>query len=164
MEMAILVLHPARLSPDSPLPQFNLPYSSRAWGANELTEACGQAYQDTYDNKHGMRDAHVAFWRQSALQWRNNSNVLGYELINEPFAGNPYANPTILLPGEAGRHNLQPLYDALAAAISEVDSDTLLFFEPGLAGGGGMGGGRGRDGYLHVLLPTKHHPPLPPPS
>lgn len=59
---------------------------SRQWGANELTEACSQAYGDLYHNIHGMRDDFVAFWRESARRFANLS-VLGYEIINEPFAG-----------------------------------------------------------------------------
>jgi len=35
-----------------------------------------------------------------------------------------------LLPGYAGKHNLEPAYKTLASAIREIDNETLLFFEP----------------------------------
>lgn len=58
-----------------------------------------------------------------------------YELINEPWAGNYIANPTILLPGLAGAKNLQPFYEKIAAHIRSVDNDTLIFYEPVTWGG-----------------------------
>ncbi len=33
----------------------------------------------------------VAFWAKSASVYANNSNVIAYELINEPWAGDVYA-------------------------------------------------------------------------
>ena len=48
--------------------------------------------------------------------------VLGYETMNEPFAGDVYADPALLLPGVAGRKNLARLHEACAAAIREKDT------------------------------------------
>ena len=104
--------------------------SSRGWEANILTEAAAQAYQDLYDNHNGMRDDMAAFWAASARVFRNTSSIIGYELINEPFAGNVYADPTLFLPGVAGAKNLQRLYDALSEAIRKLDSRHILFYEP----------------------------------
>lgn len=50
------------------------------------------------------------------------------ELINEPFVGNPYANPLLLIPDVADRQRLQPAYDALNSAIREENPDVLVFF------------------------------------
>lgn len=61
--------------------------SSRAWGDNEVTLAEGVGYQSIYDNAHGIGDAFVKFWTETAKRWVGNDNIMGYELINEPFAG-----------------------------------------------------------------------------
>ena len=37
---------------------------------------------------------------------------------------------SLILPGEAGRRNLGPLYSRLHSAIRREDEDTLLFWEP----------------------------------
>jgi hypothetical protein len=37
--------------------------------------------------------------------------------LPEPFAGNFYADPTLLLPGVAGKKNLERMYAATSAAI-----------------------------------------------
>ena len=53
-----------------------------------------------------------------------------YEIINEPWAGNIYAKPSLLLPGVAGSDNLLPFYDVIAANIRSVDVDHIIFYEP----------------------------------
>lgn len=58
------------------------------------------------------------------------TTVLGYELINEPWAGDVYFHPTLFLPGVAGRKNLAPLYERLSAAIRAVDDQAVVFYEP----------------------------------
>jgi endoglycosylceramidase len=102
---------------------------SRPWAENELTEAAGQAYQDLYDNHDGMRDDFVGFWRETTAQFRGTP-LLGMELINEPFAGDIYKDPLLLLPGRAGAENLEKLYDAVAPTIRATDTDRLIFYEP----------------------------------
>jgi hypothetical protein len=106
-----------------------------------------QAYQDLYDNKDGMRDDFVAFWyvlvrvvpglveldcgiRAETSRQFKGKKVLGFELINEPFAGDVYSDPLMFIPGEAGSKNLMPLYDATIPAILAVDPDRLVFYEP----------------------------------
>jgi len=104
--------------------------SSRGWMSNTLTEAAAQAYQDLYDNHAGMLDDLANFWSRSAERFRDNPWVIGYEIINEPFAGDFYADPLLLLPGEAGRKNLARMYETVAASIREHDDDHLIFYEP----------------------------------
>jgi len=56
-------------------------------------------------------------------------NVLGYELMNEPWAGDVFTNPTLLIPGVADRENLQPFYENASVSIRKIDSDRIIFFE-----------------------------------
>ena len=49
-----------------------------------------------------------------------HSQVLGYETMNEPFAGNVHANPLLYLPGVAGKH-LMRMHEAVAAGIRKHD-------------------------------------------
>ncbi|RNA13991.1 glycoside hydrolase subgroup catalytic core [Brachionus plicatilis] len=53
-----------------------------------------------------------------------------YELLNEPWAGNVYSNPLLLLPGIAGSKNLLKLYDRTYETIRKYDKSTLIFYEP----------------------------------
>jgi endoglycosylceramidase len=112
--------------------------SSRGWMINSLSEAAAQAYGDLYDNvghdaatgATGMLDDLVAFWVNSAEFWKDEPGILGYELINEPFAGDFFKDPTILLPGNAGSKNLARMYDAISAAVRPRDPRHIVFFEP----------------------------------
>ena len=72
-----------------------------------------------------------------------------YELINEPWAGDIYADPLLLLPGNAGSQNLQRIYESLAAAIRKVDEQTLIFYEP-VTWGMLLNGSYVGSGFRHV--------------
>lgn len=52
------------------------------------------------------------------------------QIINEPFAGDIYADPALLLPGVAGHKNLARFYEPIAAAIRAADPAHLVFYEP----------------------------------
>ena len=96
-----------------------------------LHEQCdATVIQDVYDNTHGGMDALETFWETVASYYKQQHNVLGYELMNEPWAGNELANPLVMLPGYAGQHNLEPMHNKLAKAIRAVDNETMLLFEP----------------------------------
>jgi endoglycosylceramidase len=103
--------------------------ASRGWGANYFAESTGAAFQDLYDNTNGMSDHFSDFFIKIATSFKSK-NILGYEIINEPWAGNIYEKPTLLLPGVAGRNNLQPLYNKISKAIRSVDNDHIILYEP----------------------------------
>lgn len=118
-----------KTEPRHPYPwPLKLPLSQ--WGFGYLTEAVGQTFQELYKNTHGGRDAWAAAWKAAAQLFRSDSEILGYELLNEPFPGDIWSDPLLLLPGVAGSKNLMPAYDAVAAAIREVDDQTIVMFEP----------------------------------
>lgn len=51
-----------------------------------VSDAVGQAFEDFYQNTHGMADAFNAFWLSVATYFANNQFVLSYELLNEVWA------------------------------------------------------------------------------
>jgi endoglycosylceramidase len=90
----------------------------------------GAAFQGLYDNAGGVRDALGDYWRIVAETFSSRRSVLGYNLINEPWAGDIIQRPRLLAqPGLAERVNLQPLYNHLHSRIREVDDDHILFYE-----------------------------------
>ena len=56
--------------------------------------------------------------------------ILGYELMNEPWTGDVFDDLSLLLPGNAGYELLEPFFNAASDAIREVDDETLIFWEP----------------------------------
>jgi endoglycosylceramidase len=62
------------------------------------------------------------------MEFSSNEAVLGYELINEPWAGDVFTDPELIVPTVADRKNLQPLYDSTAAAIRQADTQHPILF------------------------------------
>ncbi len=102
---------------------------TRGWSQNYFAEATGLAFQGLYSNHNNMRDKFSLFIAETAKYFKNKP-ILGYEIINEPWAGDIYSQPSLLLPGQAGYHNLQPFYDVVSASIRAEDPDRLIFYEP----------------------------------
>ncbi len=99
------------------------------WTYYYATYATSSAVGNLYDNFNGLRDSFVQYWKKLATVFGTSPYVIGYELMNEPWAGDIYRNPLMLVPGAADRFKLQPLYDEINTAIREVDQDKLILFE-----------------------------------
>lgn len=98
------------------------------WPQYYNTKACGTAFEVLYSNSSGVLDAWANFWVQVSKELGNEDHILGYELINEPWAGDIYSQPSLYVPSVADRQKLQPAYDFIAPRIRSVDSDALIFF------------------------------------
>ena len=55
-----------------------------------LDHACRQSL---YDNEQQIQDHFAQFWAQVAQRFKDSPYVLGYELLNEPWAGDVYRHP-----------------------------------------------------------------------
>ena len=133
-------------SPHSPC---NCSRDATSWSENALTYGACNAYQSIYDNRHGMLDDMATFWARAAVEFKDTPGIIGYELMNEPFAGDIFSKPELVLPGVAGKQNLQKMHDAVAEKIREVDQQHIIFFEPvtwGMIGAGKVTG----SGFEHV--------------
>jgi endoglycosylceramidase len=85
--------------------------------AGYITESCGFAFQCLYDNRNNFSDYFELYWSIVAQTFSVKTNVLGYELINEPWIGDIYANPLLLIPSVGAQFNLMRLYDRAYNAI-----------------------------------------------
>lgn len=57
------------------------------WADFHFAGATSSAFQSLYDNRDGILDALAAYWRKIAQVFGGFPNVLGYNLMNEPWAG-----------------------------------------------------------------------------
>ncbi|XP_023338628.1 endoglycoceramidase [Eurytemora carolleeae] len=111
-------IYPGRVDCDSiPWPNYHFTYA--------LEQSVGRLYQN-YD---GLLDRFVEFWGKVAERFSENEYILGYEIMNEPWCGNTYEEPELLIPGVADNRYLQPMYDAVNDRIREHDQTHLIFFE-----------------------------------
>ena len=64
-----------------------------------FTYADAHYWQCLYRNESAAVSYWARFWRVMASEFGACENLLGYELVNEPWAGNQYVDPTIMIPG-----------------------------------------------------------------
>ncbi|EFA75181.1 hypothetical protein PPL_11255 [Heterostelium album PN500] len=100
-----------------------------SWGSYYGTISVSSAFQSLYDNYDGIQDGFIEQWQQIASTFKTSTNTIGYELINEPWAGDIFVDPFLLYPGVADKKNLQPMYDRLNTGIRSIDSEHIIFFE-----------------------------------
>lgn len=131
-----------------------------SWG--ESTYETSFAYQSLWDNYNGTADAYALMWAKLAARFNGRAEVVGYNIFNEPFAGDFYHHPLIMVPypspTNADRVNLQPFYDKVNAAIRNVDNESLLFIAGVTWGdlGSGFTAAPGGKDYANKTVMTYH--------
>lgn len=55
-------------------------------------------------------------------------------MLNEPWLGDIYEDPDLLIPGLADKKNVARLNEAIHEAIRAVDTDRIIFYEPATGG------------------------------
>jgi len=129
----------------------------------ESTFEAAQAYQGLWSNWNGIGDAFAAMWAKVAERFKGRAEVVGLNLINEPFAGDFYHDPLIMVPypspTNADRVNLQPTYDKVNAAVRAVDEEVLLFIAGVTWGdlGSGFSAAPGGAKYSNRTVMTYHY-------
>ena len=89
------------------------------------------AFEQLYLNYNGLADAMGDMWAIVAQYFKDEPNVIGYELLNEPFAANMYSNYEYMAdPSLNDVDHLMPFYKLLNDKIRAVDNETIIFFEP----------------------------------
>jgi endoglycosylceramidase len=78
----------------------------------------------------GLWDRFAGAWRQVASAFRADSNVLGYEVFNEPFPGTLWEQCLVPTGCPSFDAELTGFYARVIHAIRGVDHRTLIFYEP----------------------------------
>ncbi|KAI8824720.1 glycoside hydrolase superfamily [Chytriomyces cf. hyalinus JEL632] len=104
--------------------------ASKQWALYQGSWELCAAYQGLYDNAGGVRDSFVDFWKLVAATFLPFSNILGYDIINEPWNGDIFKDSRRLDSAYANKNTLQPFYEIVSAGIRSVDANALIFFEP----------------------------------
>lgn len=71
------------------------------WGKYYFSYDVGQGFNDLYNVNHKLNKKFNAFWKKLAETFVGNPYVIAYELINEPFIGNFWRNPALVIPSMA---------------------------------------------------------------
>lgn len=69
-----------------------------------------------------------------AIYFKNEQNIIGYDILNEPSGANLFKNPyAVIGAGFNNNFRLMPFYKKLAATIRSIDQTKILAFEPSVA-------------------------------
>jgi endoglycosylceramidase len=100
-----------------------------SWSEYYFADAVAAGFQYMYTNESALADL-TTYWKAvvQTLQPLGPA-VLFWELMNEPWPGDMYQNPDLLLPGVADLQNLQPLYFKLAGVIRATEAATPPYYQ-----------------------------------
>ncbi len=80
------------------------------------------AFDDLWSDARGARTGMSEMWARMAAHQADRPGVIGFEVLNEPFAGS--ADPEIWAPDV-----LAPLYSTSIIDIQSISPDALIFFD-----------------------------------
>lgn len=117
---------PIMPTPFSIDPATGLPYPANCslignWAEVYFADGVAKGFQSLYTNLNATRDAFAFHWASVARAWSRSPKVWGYELLNEPWAGDVANNAWLLIPGVADREMLQPFYFNLSLAVRSAE-------------------------------------------
>ncbi len=116
------------------LPFFGFP------GNYFFDPATFHAFDNLWIDRDGLWAKYRAFWIRVARRFRDKPNLLGYDLLNEPWAGTQW--PTCLNPIGCPQFDLlflQPFHENVIAGVREVDTQSPVWWEPQVIDDGGAG-------------------------
>ncbi len=87
-----------------------------------------EMFQSLYTENSELQKGLLQMWAFVADYFKDQTNVLGYEFINEPFFGDFYKHPIEAFENDA--KHLQPLYAKLVPLVRKADPNHILFLEP----------------------------------
>ncbi|MBX7225569.1 MAG: cellulase family glycosylhydrolase [Chitinophagales bacterium] len=78
------------------------------------------------EHKH-LQDHYILAWKKVMERFKDNPNVIGYDLMNEPWGGDLVK---VFITGDFERKWLAEFYGRMIPALRAVEPNKYLFFEP----------------------------------
>ncbi|HVM96195.1 MAG TPA: cellulase family glycosylhydrolase [Candidatus Acidoferrales bacterium] len=118
-----------------------LPHSiQNPWSLTYVQPGVRRAFDNFWnvnDSNADLQQHYAAAWAHIAARFKDDPWVLGYDLMNEPFAGSAFAGDFGGIPigNEQNSKTFEQnafhqFYDHVVAAIRAVDADGWIFYEP----------------------------------
>jgi endoglycosylceramidase len=88
------------------------------------------AFDALYSNEDGLLDKLFDFWRVVSNRFKSNPNVIGYDIINEPWPANIYKEQSLFFePTKFDTERLYPIAQRAHSVVREADDAKAIFFE-----------------------------------
>lgn len=102
--------------------------NSGPWWMKYIDPAVSTAFLNfwEYTAYKDLQDNYILCWKKVAERFKNNSYVIGYDLMNEPFGGDLINTVS----GQFEKTYLADFYRRLIPAIRNIDNNKYIFFEP----------------------------------
>jgi hypothetical protein len=112
--------------PWSLFPPLPVPFPEGYW-----TPEVSTVFDNFWANKNNLLDHWVTYWKQVAAHYKDQPYSMGYDLINEPWAGIEWTG-CILIAGcwSTYTKELQPAQNKALAGIRTVDPKNIVWYEP----------------------------------
>jgi endoglycosylceramidase len=95
-----------------------------------LMPALQRAFDHFFANDGGLQDHYAATWAHVAQRFKDAPNLLGYELLNEPWPGSAWQNCANPVGCPADDAKLEAFDRRVLAAIRTADPRGLVWHEP----------------------------------
>lgn len=114
----------------------------KTWSFNYFQPAVTRAFDNFWDAKGkdaDLQEHYATVWKALATRFAGDPHLIGYDLINEPYAGSDFEALEALsrvTPEDGGKSRifdetkLGPFYQRMIDAIRAVDADHWIFVEP----------------------------------
>ncbi len=106
---------------------INTTNNSGAWFLKNLDPAVIAALGNfwNYTTYKELQDHYILAWKKVANRFKNNPFVIGYDLMNEPYGGDP-----LKALGDFEKTTLKNFYNKIIPELRAIEPDKYLFFEP----------------------------------
>ena len=64
------------------------------------------AFDALYQNKNGLYDKMLNYWTTVSQRFSANNNVIGYDILNEPYAANMYHDQSLFYKPSSFDHDI----------------------------------------------------------
>ena len=93
------------------------------WELKNLTLGVAGSWNRFWNNKDGIQDSYVEFFRMLAERYKNNPAVIGFEPINEPMPG----TKGLIGYSKWNEEKLYVLYEKVGKAVNSVAPRFIIF-------------------------------------
>jgi hypothetical protein len=113
-----------------PFPYSQLPYVPVPFPEGYWTPEVSTVFDNFWANKGGLQDSWATYWKLVAQHYKDQPYSMGYDLMNEPWAGIEW--PVCMLAGCSLTYSqeLQPAMTKGLQAVRQVDPDGIVWWEP----------------------------------
>lgn len=107
---------------------INTTNTAGAWFLKNLDPAVIAALGNfwNYTTYKELQDHYIIMWKKVLERFKNNPNVIGYDIMNEPYGGDVIK----ALAGDFEKNNLKRFYERIIPEMRTVEPNKYLFFEP----------------------------------